>query len=91
LVALAPAGGAGRGDDVPGRGLSPEAGAAVGAYRAVAGRVGAALRACGSGLELREMGFGGDVEVAGKVGVSDVVPVLVDGWFVDGGKDRRAG
>jgi 2-phosphosulfolactate phosphatase len=65
--------------------LSPEADAARAAYRSVAGRVGDLLGRCGGGRELAGLGFGGDVAVAAEVAESDVVPVLRDGWFVDGG------
>ena len=68
---------------VAGSGMSPEAGAALWAYRGVSGRVSAALRECASGLELIAGGFGEDVDVAGRPG-SAAVPVLRDGWFRDG-------
>ena len=74
------------GDADPGRGgISPEAGAAIAAYGALAGSPGAALRASVSGLELRFSGFADDVELAGALDVSRAVPVLRQGWFVDGG------
>lgn len=79
----ATAGGASGGATVGG--VSPEAGAAVAAYVALAGRPGAALRASVSGRELQVSGFSGDVEMAGALDVSEVVPVLRQGWFVDGG------
>lgn len=66
-------------------GFSPEAGAALWAYRGVADGLADALRESVSGRELRGFGFAGDVAVASAVGVSSVVPVLRDGWFVDGG------
>jgi 2-phosphosulfolactate phosphatase len=66
-------------------GFSPEAGAALWAYRGVADRLPDALRESVSGRELRGFGFSGDVAVASAVGASTVVPVLRDGWFVDGG------
>ncbi|GAA0575089.1 hypothetical protein GCM10010172_69670 [Paractinoplanes ferrugineus] len=65
--------------------FSPEAGAALWAYRGVSPTLTDALSASVSGRELRALGFGGDVAVASAVGVSEVVPVLTDGWFVDGG------
>jgi 2-phosphosulfolactate phosphatase len=68
--------------------LSPEAGAARAAFEAVAGRLREALPACGSGRELVVAGFGGDLAVAAEVAASDAVPVLRDGWFVDGGSAR---
>jgi 2-phosphosulfolactate phosphatase len=69
------------GDDPAG--FSPEALTALGAYRAVAPRVGEALDSSVSGRELRNLGFEGDVGVAAELGASDVVPVLRDGWFRD--------
>ena len=66
-------------------GFSPEAGTALWAYRGVSGGLGDALGESVSGRELRGFGFGGDVTVASAVGASSVVPVLRDGWFVDGG------
>jgi 2-phosphosulfolactate phosphatase len=66
-------------------GCSPEASTAVAAYRGVADGLGDALPESVSGRELRANGFAGDVTVAAAVGASKVVPVLRDGWFVDGG------
>ncbi|MGX6601175.1 2-phosphosulfolactate phosphatase [Micromonosporaceae bacterium Da 78-11] len=66
-------------------GISPEAGAAVAAYRSVAGCLSDALKESASGRELRSLGFAVDVAVAGAANVSRVVPILQDGWFVDGG------
>jgi 2-phosphosulfolactate phosphatase len=65
--------------------FSPEALTALSAYRGVAGNVAAALAATVSGRELCNLGFAGDVSVAAEVGAGDVVPVLRDGWFRDGG------
>lgn len=61
--------------------LSPEAGMAVAAYRAVADRLSAALEDAASGRELIVQGYQADVDVAAQVGASAVVPVLSDGWF----------
>lgn len=65
-------------------GFSPEAVAALAAYRGVADRIEKELPETASGRELRANGFAGDVAVAGDVGASPVVPVLRDGWFVPG-------
>ena len=73
-----------------GDGFSPEAGAAMWAYRGVAEGLGAALHESVSGRELRGFGFEGDVAVASAVDVSGVVPVLRDEWFVDGGSFAAA-
>ncbi|GID27127.1 2-phosphosulfolactate phosphatase [Paractinoplanes brasiliensis] len=65
-------------------GFSPEALAALAAYRGVADRIELELPESASGRELRANGFAGDVTVAGDIGASPVVPVLRDGWFVPG-------
>lgn len=59
--------------------LSPEAAAAVAAFRAAG--LPDALAVCSSGRELVAAGFGGDVAMAAEVDASDVVPVLIDGAF----------
>ena len=41
------------------------------------------LRACASGVELIDRGFGSDGEIAAGVDESPVGPVLADGAFVD--------
>ena len=63
-------------------GLSPEASAAVAAFRAVEGRLAVELPHCASGRELVEDGFAADVEVASAYDVSGVVPVLTGDAFV---------
>lgn len=70
-------------------GFSPEARMAVAAWRAVEGEIGAALRGCASGRELIAGGFPEDVEIAGEVGASSVVPVLDGERFVSTGPDRE--
>jgi 2-phosphosulfolactate phosphatase len=55
---------------------SPEAVAAVAAFRAAAPDLGRFLAACASGRELRERGFGADVELAAQLNVSRTVPLL---------------
>ncbi|GIF17470.1 2-phosphosulfolactate phosphatase [Actinoplanes tereljensis] len=72
-------------DGLTGDGFSPEAEAALWAYRGISAGLSDALRESVSGRELRAFGFSGDVAVAAAVGASQVVPVLTDGWFVDGG------
>ena len=59
---------------------SPEAACARAAYVATHA-VPDAVRGCASAVELRDGGFGEDVEVAVESDVSGVVPVLVDGAF----------
>ena len=53
---------------------SPEAVAAVAAFRAAAPDLGRFLAACASGRELRERGFGQDVELAAQLDASRTVP-----------------
>lgn len=63
--------------------LSVEATAAAEAYDAVRAGLPDALHACVSGRELAATGFGGDVDVAGEVDESLVVPELVGLAFRD--------
>lgn len=63
-------------------GRSPEAGAAVAAFRAVEGRLAQELSACASGRELAEGGFAADVDLAAAYAVGAVVPVLTGDAFV---------
>lgn len=56
---------------------SPEVQLAVAAFRNT--DVADAVRKCGSGRELIENGHAADVELAVEIGVSDAVPVLVEG------------
>jgi 2-phosphosulfolactate phosphatase len=66
------------------RGFSPESRLARAAYRAVAGDLPGELTACAGGQELIGKGFAEDVAVAAGHGLSEVVPVLVDGAYVAG-------
>jgi 2-phosphosulfolactate phosphatase len=67
-------------------GLSPEARVAEHACRAVRADLAAELAACAGGAELAAAGYVDDVEVAGQLDVSRVVPVLRGGGF-PGGQD----
>jgi 2-phosphosulfolactate phosphatase len=62
--------------------LSVEARTAAAAHAAVTDDLPASLRACESGRELVERDFAEDVEMAARVGVSEVVPVLRGESFV---------
>lgn len=42
------------------------------------------LTECSSGRELAEGGFAEDVAIATELDATDVVPLLVDGVFIDG-------
>jgi 2-phosphosulfolactate phosphatase len=61
--------------------LSPEAGATVATFAAVADSLGAALAECASGRELAEDGFGAEIPVAAELNVSREVPLLVGESF----------
>jgi 2-phosphosulfolactate phosphatase len=61
---------------------SPEAVAAMAAFRAAADDLPAFLRACSSGKDLIENGFAADVELAAQHDVSQVVPRLEEGRMV---------
>lgn len=63
-------------------GLSPEAHVAAAAFDHVADDVARALHGCASGVELDDLGFPDDVDVAAELDRSHMVPVLVDGVFV---------
>jgi len=63
------------------RRLSPEAGAAAAAFRAVED-LPSALLACTSGVELAGRGFAQDVRIAAELDVSDTVPLLRGGMFI---------
>ncbi|MDF2977762.1 MAG: hypothetical protein K0S40_2490 [Actinomycetospora sp.] len=64
------------------RGISPEARAAAAAFDLVGDDVARALHGCASGVELDDLGFPDDVDVAAELDRSGAVPVLVDGVFV---------
>jgi 2-phosphosulfolactate phosphatase len=61
---------------------------AAAAYDAVRHEVATALPASLSGRELVDGGFGRDVEIAGAVGASSVVPVLREEAFGAAGQPR---
>ncbi|MCH1866485.1 2-phosphosulfolactate phosphatase [Nocardioides sp. CFH 31398] len=78
---------------VPDLTASPEAVAALTAWRAAAGAsadVAGALRATGSGRELVERGYATDVDIAAELDASDHVPVLTGTTFVSGSGGVRA-
>ena len=63
--------------------LSPEAQSAVAAYRDVCQTLGHLMKRCGSGKELIERGFEQDVDLASELDISDCVPTMVDGAYVN--------
>lgn len=69
---------------------SPEARAAIAAWRDAREEVRDVLVASSSGRQLEAAGHGDDVTYAGLFGVSDVVPVLRDGAFRPAGPNGLA-
>lgn len=61
---------------------SPEAQAALAAYRTACGALEHLLRQCSSGRELIEMGFGSDLALISEVNVSATAPIFRDGAYV---------
>jgi 2-phosphosulfolactate phosphatase len=60
---------------------SPEARAAIAAFEAARGKLREVIRACSSGRELIEGGYGSDVELAADWDISSTVPRLERGAF----------
>jgi len=60
---------------------SPEARLAAAAFRDAASDLAALLSECGSGRELREMGFARDLALIAELDADDVAPMLADGAF----------
>ena len=69
--------------DAIGSDPSPEAWLASAAFRAAGAQVATLIADGESGRELRDDGFGRDVELATEVDVSQAVPRMIDGEFVD--------
>ncbi|HIC81877.1 MAG TPA: GNAT family N-acetyltransferase [Kiloniellaceae bacterium] len=70
--------------------FSPDAAAAVGAYKALRGDLQAALQECPSGREQIGEGFSDDVAWAGEEDVSAAVPRLQDGAYSDSARGPQA-
>jgi 2-phosphosulfolactate phosphatase len=66
--------------------LSPEARSAVAAYLGAHRSLEHLIEQCGSGQELIERGFEQDVDLASKIDVSDCVPTLVNGAYINHAK-----
>ncbi len=64
--------------------LSPEARLAAAGFRGLRGSVASAVLDSASGRELIGAGFASDLELAGDLDATDLVPVLVDGAFAGG-------
>lgn len=69
-------------DPIPPAAFSPEAWSAARLFDALGVGVGSMLRGCVGARELTAKGFADDVDVAGALDSSDVVPVLRGGAFV---------
>ena len=67
-----------------GTGGTPDARAAAAAFDAVRPNLADTIWQCASGRELLDAGYPDDVATAVGVDASHVVPLLRDGWFVDG-------
>jgi 2-phosphosulfolactate phosphatase len=67
---------------LPGR-LSPEAQAAMSVYQGVTLSLRSHIQDCGSGQELIRKGFESDVDLAASVDVSDSIPLLTNGAYVN--------
>lgn len=66
---------------LPAESRSPEAEAAVDAYRAVKRSMAGRLKTISSGMELIVQGYGDDLNLIGQLNASNGVPTLVDGAF----------
>ncbi|OUC12476.1 MAG: hypothetical protein B0A82_22260 [Alkalinema sp. CACIAM 70d] len=62
--------------------LSPESQAAMVAYQSIRSNLKPLLQQCGSGRELIQRGFGHDVDLSAELDVSNNVPRLIDGAFI---------
>ena len=65
--------------------LSPEARAALAAFREAESELESLVRQCGSGKELIQRGREQDVTLAAGLDVSDCAPLFVDGAYVRAG------
>ena len=66
--------------------LSPEAKLALAAYQGVHQTLEHLIKHCVSGQELIQRGFERDVELAAELNISDCVPTLIDGVYVNQSK-----
>jgi 2-phosphosulfolactate phosphatase len=64
---------------------SPEARVCISAYEQSAADLNELIWECGSGRELREKGYGADVEFCSQVDKFQAVPQLIDNKFVEFG------
>jgi len=68
-------------DALPAGRRSPEAQAAVSAFRSARDHLQDCLMVCASGRELVALGYARDVQIASELNVSDIVPVLSSGAY----------
>jgi len=68
-------------DALPAGRRSPEAHAAVSAFRSARDHLQDCLMDCASGRELVALGYARDVQIASELNVSDIVPVLSSGAY----------
>jgi 2-phosphosulfolactate phosphatase len=71
-------------------GWSPEAYAALSAFRAAHGNVKGALLDCASARELTALGYSADVQIASELNVSTTVPVFESGAYMRAGQQPTA-
>ncbi|NER84363.1 MAG: 2-phosphosulfolactate phosphatase, partial [Leptolyngbya sp. SIO1D8] len=69
--------------------LSPDAELAVATYQSMRPSLERLIQQCGSGQELIEQGFEQDVELALQLNVSDCVPTLTEGAYINAGNHQR--
>ncbi|MEM6868811.1 MAG: 2-phosphosulfolactate phosphatase [Cyanobacteria bacterium P01_C01_bin.121] len=63
--------------------LSPEARLASEAFHGIRESLGDLIKHCGSGKELMMQGYEQDIDLASEVNVSDCVPTLVKGAYIN--------
>ena len=68
--------------------FSPEAQAAIAAYQGIRPSLKHLLKQCGSGKELIERGFEQDVDLASDMDVSNCIPVLASGAYINHAAQR---
>ncbi|BAU12820.1 putative lipoprotein [Leptolyngbya sp. NIES-3755] len=62
---------------------SPEAQLAIAAYEGIFSAINSLMKQCISGQELIQRGFEQDVDLAAEINVSDCVPMLIDGAYIN--------
>ena len=62
---------------------SPEAEVCAGAFNSSVDRIKDLIWDCGSGRELRERGYEDDVRYCSQLNVTEIVPIMKDGRFIE--------